>query len=171
MKFLLYLIIVCYLCGCASGECRGETCQSYKRTAAFCNEVQAEGAFCLEYDYFNYCVREGLNKQKIATMCMDTLVYKEILDVFDGKWAKGTVGNSQPTEDSTGAGPYWIDRIEYGYSSFTTDFVQGKRLYHHYCKSKDNKKCDMIFLIHTSRGPMYIYNYETKEIKSDGWPM
>ena len=96
MKFLLYLIIACFLCGCATGECR---------TDAFCNEVRAEGAFCLEYDYFNYCIREGLNNQKIATMCIDTLIYKEILEVFDGKWAKGTVGNSQPTEDSTGAGP------------------------------------------------------------------
>ena len=171
MKFLLYLIIACFLCGCATGECRTNACLTYKRTEAFCNEVRAEGAYCLEYDYFNYCIREGLNNQKIATMCIDSLIYKEILEVFDGKWAKGTVGNSQPTEDSTGAGPYWIDRIEYSYSSFTRDVIQDTVIYHHYCKSKDNNNCDMFFLIHTDGGPMYQYNYETKEIKSVGWPI
>lgn len=172
MKFLLYLIIVCYLCGCASGECRTDACQSYKRTAAFCNEVQAEGAFCLEYDYFNYCTIKGLNNQNIGTPCMDSLVYMEILETFDGKWVGGeTVGTARPSPVPTEVGPYWINDISYDYSSFTREVINDTEIYHHYCKSKDNKKCDMIFLIHTDRGPMYQYNYETKEIKSVGWPM
>ena len=172
MKILLYLITTCFLWGCASSECRTDACHSYKRTEAFCNEVRAEGEFCLEYDYFNFCVIDGLNNQKIATMCMDSLVYKEILEVFDGKWAGGeTVGTCRPTSDSTDTGPYWIDRIEYRYSSFTRDVIQGEEIYHHYCKSKDNKSCDLILKIHTDGGPAYQYNYETKEIKSAGWPI
>ena len=172
MKYLLCLIFLCLLWSCASSECRTDACHSYKRTEAFCNEVRAEGEFCLEYDYFNFCVIDGLNNQKIATMCMDSLVYKEILEVFDGKWAGGeTVGTCRPTSDSTDTGPYWIDRIEYRYSSFTRDVIQGEEIYHHYCKSKDNKSCDLILKIHTDGGPAYQYNYETKEIKSAGWPI
>ena len=171
MRILLYLIIACLLWGCASDGCRTYSCRTYKRTETFCNEVRAEGEFCLEYDYFNYCTIDGLNNQKIATMCMDSLVYREILEVFDGKWAKGTVGTVKPTKDSTGAGPYWIDRIEYSYSSSTQDLIQGETIYHHYCRSKDNKNCDLILRIHTGRGPIYQYNYETKEIQAIGWPI
>ena len=171
MRILLYLIIACLLWGCASDGCRTYSCRTYKRVETFCNEVRAEGEFCLEYDYFNYCVIDGLNNQKIATMCMDSLVYREILEVFDGKWAKGTVGTVKPTKDSTGAGPYWIDRIEYSYSSSTQDLIQGETIYHHYCRSKDNKNCDLILRIHTGRGPIYQYNYETKEIQAIGWPI
>jgi len=171
MRILLYLITASLLWSCASSECRTDACHSYKRTEAFCNEVRAEGSFCLEYDYFNYCTIRGLNNQKIGTPCMDSLVYREILEVFDGKWAKGTVGTVKPTKDSTGAGPYWIDRIEYSYSSSTQDLIQGETIYHHYCRSKDNKSCDLILRIHTGRGPIYQYNYETKEIQAIGWPI
>ena len=171
MKYLLCLIFLCFLWGCASDGCRTYSCRTYKRVETFCNEVRAEGSFCLEYDYFNYCTIRGLNNQKIGTPCMDSLVYREILEVFDRKWAKGTVGTAKPTKDSTGAGPYWINDISYDYSSFTRDVFKDTVVYHHYCKSKDNKSCDMIFLIHTDGGPMYQYNYETKEIQAAGWPM
>ena len=172
MRILLYLIIACLLWGCASDGCRTYSCRTYKRTETFCNEVRAEGEFCLEYDYFNYCTIDGLNNQKIATMCMDSLVYREILEVFDGKWVGGeTVGNARPSSEPTEVGPYWIDRIEYSYSSSTQDLIQGETIYHHYCRSKDNKNCDLILRIHTGRGPIYQYNYETKEIQAIGWPI
>jgi len=43
-------------------------------------------------NFHDFCeIRGGIN-QKIGTPCLDFLIYKEILEVFDGKWAKGTVG-------------------------------------------------------------------------------
>lgn len=172
MKFLLYLIIACFLCGCATGECRTDACITHKETEQFCQKMQTEGAFCLEYNFFDYCEIKGGNNQKIGTPCLDSLIYKEILEVFDGKWVGGeTVGTARPSSEPTEVGPYWVNDISYSYSSFTRDIVQGEEIYHHYCKSKDNKNCDMIFLIHTDGGPMYQYDYETKEIKAAGWPM
>lgn len=174
MKIFTFFIFAVFFTGCAihsSSECRTNSCITHKETEQFCRQMQAEGAFCLEYNFRDFCEIRGGNNQKIGTPCLDSLIYKEILEVFDGKWAKGTVGTVKPTKDSTGAGPYWVNDISYGYTSFTRDIVQGDEVYHHYCKSKDNKNCDMIFLIHTDGGPMYRYDYETKEINAAGWPM
>ncbi len=177
MKLLFCMLVACAIIGCAQSyqgsfdDCITDSCISHKETERFCEKLQIEGSFCIEYNFFDHCVIVGANGQKIGTPCLDSLIYKEIINVFDGKWVEGTVGNCWPTHDSTGAGPYWINDIGYGYSSFTRDVVKGDVIYHHYCKSLNSRNCDLIFSIHTDYGPIYLYNYETKEIKSVGWPI
>lgn len=178
MKILAFFIFICFIIGCAThyqgtpDECRTDSCISQKKTEDFCNKIRQEGAFCVEFQISDFCVITGSKKQEIRTPCLDSLVYKEILDVFDGKWAGGgTVGTVRPSSEPTEVGPYWVDGVGYGQSSFIRDIVQGEAIYHYYCRSKNNQNCDMIFNIHTDGGPIYQYNYETKEIKSVGWPM
>lgn len=175
MKILAFFIFAVFFTGCAihsSNECMTDSCKSHKETEQFCRQMLAEGVFCLEYNFFDYCEIKGGNNQKIGTPCLDSLIYKEILETFDGKWVGGgTVGTARPSSEPTEVGPYWVNDISYSYSSFTRDIVEDDEIYHHYCRSKNNQNCDMIFEIHTDGGPMYRYNYETKEIKAAGWPM
>lgn len=175
MKIFTFFIFAVFFTGCAlfsSGECRTDSCLLQKRTEAFCNEIRQEGAFCVEFKTSDFCMITGSKKQQIRTPCLDSLVYKEILEVFDGKWVGGgSVGTARPSSEPTEVGPYWVNGIGYGRSSVTGDVVQGEVIYRYYCKSKNNQNCDMIFNIHTDGGPIYQYNYETKEIKSVGWPM
>lgn len=115
----------------------------------------------------------GMSGIRFESVCLDSSVYAEILDVFDGKFVGGkTVGTAVPSADSTSVGPYYVNNVNYMFSEQSFTYGEGgEYIFRHFCKSSDNQKCDMIFLIHTDEGPRYRYDFATKEIKSAGWPL
>lgn len=172
IKFFL-LLLACLIVGCSSksrvrtDDCN-YSCKSQKKLKQFCEDVELGGANCLEYSRFCMTVtsKSGI---KFEGVCLDSAVYAEILDVFDGKFVGGgSVGKAVPSADSSSVGPFYVNGVDYIFSERSYDDEYESR---NFCKSSDNQKCDMIFLIHTDDGPLYRYNFITKEIKSEGWPL